>query len=863
MSITRRITLLLLSVFAVYMAVTFTVIREGMLPAFGQLDRDLAALNQDRVDEYIRTQRDNIATYVRDFALWTEMQQYMFDRDPEFAKTTLTYDLGAVLDTSVFILLDTNQDPVFTNIYGVEGGDEVSIDDFFPSPIHELKDTFKFSGIDDAIASGVVMGKAHPFLFSAYPVLNNDDQGPVAGSLIVGRPLDATFVADMRERLALDVSVLSAAEAPPAADVSAGVESVEDVVIVESDNNLHQYKQVDDIFGNPTFHFEVITDREVLYFGEETIDSVFTILAVMLLVFTLPLWLILDRNIISKIRQLSQHIGSMQRDGDLNKQIDFAKNDEIGDVAMAFNALSTSLARSQEESEAAREAALKLAEVKSQFLANMSHEIRTPMNGLMGLIFLLKETKMDRMQKEYLQLAGNAGESLMQILNDILDVSKIDANKMELECMEMNLHQLVDEILELLSGSHTAEGLGLGSMIEADVPQYIKGDPTRIRQILTNLVSNALKFTPTGNVCVRVEKLPDCQLRIAVTDTGIGIDADAQQRIFENFTQAEGSTTREYGGTGLGLSLCKRLVELMGGDIGVESLAGEGSTFWFTIQYTPSSAGDIFLTPHHSLQTLGTLLVSDDDCTTKITRHYFNQWQVPDRTLPGIAELQVLQSREGEFQRVLVDCPDLLEACAAIDIVQKTFPGSVRAIALTSREQFANQQTLLQAGYDEVVLKPLNAAKLMSALMAEDDSEADTVMPFVGQAKENEVQRRHVLLVEDNVVNQKVAAGMLKKLGCTVDIAENGEIACEHVAKQRYDLVFMDCQMPVMSGLDATRHIRERERELGVEAQAIVAMTAHALDEHQEHSLEAGMNGHISKPINITELAKVLNNWSR
>ncbi len=865
MSITRRIVLLLVLIFAVYVIVMYGVMRLSVLPAFSQLDRDLAALNQSRVEQYLQATGTRLMLYTADEALWDDIHFYMLGRYPSFREKTLPLYAGELRENTFYLILNLDQTENFlaTNIQSSVS--EQAFREFLPELLRDQAELFQFEDLSQVEDPFYVRGNDVLLMLSAYPIMSSKFEGPVAGTLVHGIVLDDNYFETMGRALDLNVKIwdIESQQAQSILGPNAFSSALDMVVPVENESTLHQYRVFSDPQGNPAFMTEVYTSRGLLKFGEDTLSSVTLLLVIMLVFVTITLWLILDRNVIKHVRQLQQHIDSIDDDGDLGRQIEYVNSDEIGDVAEAFNALSSSLQSSREESEAARQEALAAAASKSRFLANMSHEIRTPMNGIMGLLYLLRTSPHRQDQFHYLQLANSSGESLMEILNDILDVAKIDTHEIRLESVEFDLHQLIEDVLELLAGASSAEGLELGSMIDKDIPVRIKGDPNRIRQILTNLISNALKFTIEGEVLVRVEQREEGVLQFTVADTGIGIEPTVQAKVFERFAQADESTTREYGGTGLGLSLCKRLVELMGGMIGVNSTPGAGSAFWFTVnnQAKPGTKDGQKLI--RIPETNRILVVSDNNTSKKLLEFYFLLWSKVE--LKIVSDISSLSHTPGldEVEVAIIESMDLQHATERLEEVKAALSQGVRLLAISSHDQMANQSAFKDAGYNAVVIKPLSYQKLARVIGKQKQIPAVAGQhDRVAAMQVDELNRHRILLVEDNIVNQKVAASMLKKLGCQVDIAENGQVACEVLAKSKYDLVFMDCHMPVLGGIDATRKIRARERANGLPSQPIVAMTADCREENTKASLAAGMNGHIAKPINVRALAKALSDWA-
>ena len=582
-----------------------------------------------------------------------------------------------------------------------------------------------------------------------------------------------------------------------------------------------------------------------------------------------------DIHMVITVSQLKDNSGNVIGAVEVGKDIteknkreeELAKtNKKLKSEIMEREVIEIALKTAKESAEGANKA-------KSEFLANMSHEVRTPMSGVIGMTDLLLDTHLTPEQLEYAGTIRESADSLLNIINDILDFSKIEAGKMMMEKIDFELHVTVDSVINLFTVKAEERGLGLSCFIAPEVPSLLQGDPGRLRQVLINLISNAIKFTNNGKVdlCINQIKETDSHttLRFIIRDTGIGIPGDRINRLFQSFSQVDTSTTRKYGGTGLGLAISRQITELMGGQIGVESKEGNGSTFWFSVVFEKRSSDRQIPIEPGEIENMRVLVVDDNSAKCHILRRYLESWncrvEEAGSAVEAMKKLRDVSNRVDKFKIVLIDysIPGMGGESLGSEIKADSKLKDLALVMLTSSGQRGDADHLKKLGFAAFLSRPIKQSQLFDCLQIitgkKNNIEENSTRQIVTRYSITEERKRRVriLLAEDNIINQKIALRILnKKFGIHADVVNNGREAIENLERLDYDMILMDCQMPVMDGYQATRIIRDDHSTVRNRNIPIIAMTANAMKGDRKKCLEAGMDDYVTKPIDVKILSE-------
>jgi len=860
-SLRRLVLVALVSITLAWTLAQLFAVRGLVTRSYLEFERQDGLISARRLDGFLAGEIDRLLRMARDWGYWDDSLNFVEGRNPEYLAENLSETIYANL--AVDLMLIGHADGRLLHQWTSTRHGPALGPAEMEAVLHRLLSRPEGRALPASRReiSGVLRTSRGLLALAVVPILDNERNLAPAGVLVFGRDIDRELLDDAAKQSIVDAELFPAGASDWPADVArvwAGAAQRVSTAAVDA-AHLGAYVLLDDLDGTPVGVLRSLEPRDTRQRLEQMGHYLLGIsLLLAALIGIVALW-VLERRVVSPIATISRVVGRVARDGDLEQRVpDSRRRDELAQLGREINLMLAEIANQQQLREA-RDRALAASAQKSAFLANMSHEIRTPMNGILGMLELVLETDLTSQQQERVQTASRSAKTLLALLNDILDLSKLEADQFQLEHREFQLREVVENVVTLFAPICEQKGIAISCYVDPALDRYL-GDPLRVQQVLSNLLGNAVKFTARGEVSIAVSPGARAdEVRFLIADTGIGIDADRLQVLFQPFAQADTSMARRYGGTGLGLAISRQLVERMQGRIEVTSEAGRGTRFTCHLRLQPAASGALPDRPHAGRCAL---VYGPGDGTRLALIGYLRalgfdvRHQLPtpaSATIPldGVALLAIdeaeAESASGLHKRAVAREVAVLRLSG----FKRSMPGIAVA---TSREQILSKPILwhkLERALD-AALQPSAAPSAVASTAATQAARIPSLTDLRG---------RRVLLVEDNAVNQTLALGMLETYDLVVDCAEDGGEALEKLAAARYDLVLMDCQMPGMDGLEATRRWRERETATAATRVPIVALTANAMSGDREICLAAGMDDYLAKPFSRAALTEVLRRW--
>ncbi|MEZ5894520.1 MAG: response regulator [Parvularculaceae bacterium] len=865
MRITQKVSLALSFAFVILCALLWAALQWVVAPQFVSLELERAESNFGRAQNAIERELSQLDAYRHDYGVWDDAYEFVSGNYPGFIEDGLPISVLSDLNVDIFIFLKNDGTIIHAFAWDDDTGKEISRDALAPSVDGGWSSFARGLRPDDA-GRALIQTHAGPMLAAYAPVAKNDETGEYKGHILTGKLMDESYLDVLREYTRVDIRLLPA---------DALAENSRQHVS-RANGFVSVFGPIAGVDGAPAGMLVARTPCQITALGQKTLLSAFLWLSAVALAFIALVSFLLRRITIKPIERLNALMLSSNAEKRAHDERLARRNDEIGDLYASFTGLFGRVGERTRELASALDAAEAGERAKSQFLANMSHEIRTPMNGVMGMADLLAATKLSETQRTFVDVIVKSGDALLTIINDILDFSKLDAGMTVLHPAPFRLRDIVEDASALIAPRAASKDVEVAVRVDPKLPEMFVGDAGRLRQILVNLASNAVKFTDKGHILIDVTAASDdtdsrVALNFSVEDTGIGIPEAKRALIFEKFNQADTSSTRAHEGTGLGLAIAKALVELMGGQIGVESEVGVGSCFKFTVALPVGREEDEKRLPPPEIVSARMLVIDDNEINRLILEEQAAAWGFDcvsrSSGAAGIETLRAAETDGDPFDIVIMDfhMPEMDGAETVRVIREDRNIGRTPIVMLTSVDDTSDRVDSISV--EAHLTKPVRSAALLRAIAAsmrraERDTAGATEAPASepAQKKAAPTGRIDVLVAEDNEVNRMVVGHILDNAGLSYEMAENGREAVRKFIELRPRLILMDVSMPEMNGFEATAQIRSMEAAEGAHT-PIIGVTAHAVNGDRENCLQAGMDDYVAKPVSPQKLSEKIRQY--